>query len=332
MDAPIGVRMANKFACHSEGAKRPKNPYPLRPVRPWGLGERIATSASPPRNDRGCDEVHSRNDTERNQDAERYALHCARIEKGGYMAERRMFHMSVVESDAFLDLPIGAQALYFHIGMHADDDGFVSGPRQITRKLRTNKKYLDMLIEQEYLLQYEDIVVVRHWLISNTLKADRLRMPQYLNIASELYLAEDRTYTKEKGEERLSLLESRKVVLDSKRNPKVSEGKVRKEKVREENISEDKVREGNPTPPGADAACEGWIHDSQKEKKSVINLTPREISDLMEKMGSQAFSRYVLKLSDFIRQNNAKVKDHYATILKWWREDGFDNENLEVSL
>ena len=46
MDAPIGVRMANKFACHSEGAKRPKNPHPLRPVRPYGRGERIATGAS----------------------------------------------------------------------------------------------------------------------------------------------------------------------------------------------------------------------------------------------------------------------------------------------
>ena len=39
------------------------------------------------------------------------------------MAERRMFHTTVVESDAFLDLPLQAQALYFHLGMHADDDG-----------------------------------------------------------------------------------------------------------------------------------------------------------------------------------------------------------------
>ena len=39
------------------------------------------------------------------------------------MAERRMFHRLVVESDKFLDLPIGAQALYFHLGMQADDDG-----------------------------------------------------------------------------------------------------------------------------------------------------------------------------------------------------------------
>ena len=39
------------------------------------------------------------------------------------MAERRMFHRLVVESDKFLDLSIGAQALYFHLGMQADDDG-----------------------------------------------------------------------------------------------------------------------------------------------------------------------------------------------------------------
>ncbi len=39
------------------------------------------------------------------------------------MAERRMFHTAVVESDAFLDLPVGVQALYFHLCMQADDDG-----------------------------------------------------------------------------------------------------------------------------------------------------------------------------------------------------------------
>ncbi len=58
------------------------------------------------------------------------------------MAERRMFHSSVVESDAFLDLPAGAQALYFHMGMHADDDGFVNCPKQILRKLRRPQKDL----------------------------------------------------------------------------------------------------------------------------------------------------------------------------------------------
>lgn len=49
------------------------------------------------------------------------------------MARRRMFSLDVVDTDAFLDLPSSAQALYFHLGMRADDDGFVSAPRKIVR-------------------------------------------------------------------------------------------------------------------------------------------------------------------------------------------------------
>ena len=104
------------------------------------------------------------------------------------MAERRIFHASVVESDVFLDLPVGAQALYFHIGMHADDDGFVNGPRQIARKLRVGRQYISLLVEKGFLLQFDDLVVLRHWLVANSLKNDRLRLPRYTEVAARLYV------------------------------------------------------------------------------------------------------------------------------------------------
>lgn len=62
------------------------------------------------------------------------------------MADRRMFHKNVVESDAFLDMPTSAQALYFHIGMYADDDGFVNGPRRIARLIGASNEDLQLLI------------------------------------------------------------------------------------------------------------------------------------------------------------------------------------------
>ena len=154
------------------------------------------------------------------------------------MAERRIFHASVVESGAFLDLPVGAQALYFHIGMHADDDGFVNGPKQIARKLRVGRQYIGLLVEKGFLLRFEEEVVIRHWLVANSLKSDRMRLPRYTEIAAKLYVEENRQYTLEKLEEKLSLLESRKAILESKRNPK-----GREVKVREENRREDKRRE-----------------------------------------------------------------------------------------
>lgn len=48
------------------------------------------------------------------------------------MAEKRMFARKIIDSDAFLEMPLSAQALYFHLNMRADDDGFVNNPKRIT--------------------------------------------------------------------------------------------------------------------------------------------------------------------------------------------------------
>ena len=56
--------------------------------------------------------------------------------------------------------------------------------------------------------------------------------------------------------------------------------------------------------------------------KGVVALSPAQINDLLAQMSIEVFNYYVDKLSCFIIKNNAKVKNHYETILKWWREDG----------
>ena len=50
------------------------------------------------------------------------------------MAERRMFAKTIIDSDAFLDMPLSTQALYFHLAMRADDEGFVNNPKKIQRR------------------------------------------------------------------------------------------------------------------------------------------------------------------------------------------------------
>ncbi len=47
------------------------------------------------------------------------------------MANRRMFSLDIIDSDAFLDMPNESQNLYFHLAMRADDDGFVNSPKKI---------------------------------------------------------------------------------------------------------------------------------------------------------------------------------------------------------
>ena len=56
--------------------------------------------------------------------------------------------------------------------------------------------------------------------------------------------------------------------------------------------------------------------------KNVVFLSDDQIEDLLDKMGLDTFDHYVDKLSSFIIKNDAHVKNHYETILRWWQEDG----------
>ena len=56
--------------------------------------------------------------------------------------------------------------------------------------------------------------------------------------------------------------------------------------------------------------------------KGVVFISDEQFSDLLDRMDLETFNYYVDKLSNFIIKNGAHVKNHYETILKWWREDG----------
>lgn len=56
--------------------------------------------------------------------------------------------------------------------------------------------------------------------------------------------------------------------------------------------------------------------------KGVVFLSNEQIADLLDRLGLETFDYYVDKLANFIINNGAKVKNHYETILRWWKEDG----------
>lgn len=250
------------------------------------------------------------------------------------MAERRMFHTSVVESDTFLDLPLAAQALYFHIGMHADDDGFVNGPRQIARAIGATPADLQTLIDSGFLLWYDGVVVIRHFRVANTLQKDRIKPLNYPKIAQSLYILPNRTYTELPEAESENLLQLRENLLDSNWNPFgiLKEDKVIRNK---KNLTEPSVSE--PEPPDRLAP------DPTEEKtlklmggklgKGVVLLSDEEQGLLLDKLGLDGFDHYVEKLAQFILRGNKKINNHYATILRWWQEDrGGNHENETQSL
>lgn len=85
-----------------------------------------------------------------------------------------MFCLDVVGTDNFLDMPSSAQALYFHLGMRADDNGFVSSPKSITSMVNCGSDDFKLLIAKGYLIPFESgVVVIRHWKQNNYIRSDR---------------------------------------------------------------------------------------------------------------------------------------------------------------
>lgn len=96
------------------------------------------------------------------------------------MARRRMFSLDVVDTDAFLDLPSSAQALYFHLGMRADDDGFVSAPRKIARSTNCGADDLKLLVSKGFVIPFDSgVCVITDWCQNNYIQRDRYRQTIY---------------------------------------------------------------------------------------------------------------------------------------------------------
>lgn len=90
------------------------------------------------------------------------------------MARRRMFSLDVIDTDAFTDMAVSAQCLYFHLGMHGDDDGFVSSPRKIAKSIGCNIDDLRLLAAKGFIILFDSgVVVLRDWSVNNTLRNDR---------------------------------------------------------------------------------------------------------------------------------------------------------------
>ena len=111
------------------------------------------------------------------------------------MAQRRMFSPQIVASEEFLTMPISSQALYFHLGMNADDDGFVQ-PKVIMRSIGSGDDDLKVLLTKRFLLHFESgVVVIKHWLIHNLIQKDRYHPTRFQDEKKALYIKENKAYT-----------------------------------------------------------------------------------------------------------------------------------------
>ena len=112
------------------------------------------------------------------------------------MAERRMFAKTIIDSDSFIDMPLSTQALYFHLSMRADDEGFINNPKKIQRMIGCSDDDLKLLIAKNFIIPFESgIVVIKHWKIHNYIRSDRFKQTVYQEERSQLSVKENGTYT-----------------------------------------------------------------------------------------------------------------------------------------
>lgn len=111
------------------------------------------------------------------------------------MANKRMFSLSVVDTDQFLEMPISSRLLYYELGMRADDDGFVSNWKKILSFTGLKEDDIKVLIAKKYIIPFESgVIVIRHWRMNNYLRNDRHKETQYKKELNKLITDDNLVY------------------------------------------------------------------------------------------------------------------------------------------
>jgi hypothetical protein len=140
------------------------------------------------------------------------------------MAKRRMFSLDIVDTDAFLEMPPTSQNLYFHLGMRADDDGFISNPNKIMKVVGAQTDDMKILLAKRFVIGFENgIIVIKHWKINNYIASDRYHETCYTDEKMKLITKDNGAYT-----ECIQIVDrmDTQVRLGKARKGKVSQGKI----------------------------------------------------------------------------------------------------------
>ena len=116
------------------------------------------------------------------------------------MAQQRMFTKKIVDSDAFLEMPLSSQCLYFHLNMRADDDGFIGNPKSIMRTINASEDDLNILILKRFVLVIDDgVIVIKHWRMHNCIRQNKYTETSYIEHKMKLFLTENGSYSTTHG-------------------------------------------------------------------------------------------------------------------------------------
>lgn len=238
------------------------------------------------------------------------------------MAERRMFAKTIIDSDAFIDMPISARLLYYDLAMRADDDGFVNSPKKIMKFVGASVDDMNVLIARQFIISFESgVVVIRHWKMHNYIRKDTYKETPYKDEKALLCLDENNGY---KFENECPSTTCRRTVDEPStqvRLGKVRIGKVRLESTRaharetlppenSENDSSKNIKPENSKKP---------IRHKYGTYKNVL-LTDEDMNKLKSEFPDDWQNR-IERLSEYIASSGKAYKNHLATIRAWAKKD-----------
>ena len=217
------------------------------------------------------------------------------------MAERRMFAKTIIDSDAFLDMPLSTQALYFHLSMRADDDGFINNPKKIQRMIGASEDDLKLLMAKSFLIPFETgIVVIKHWRIHNYIQKDRYKETVYTEEKSMLSLKENNAYT----------LDDSKVYTPCIQDVSKMDGQVRLGKESIDKDSEVKDKDiAVPKKPKEPKESYGELGN--------VKLTIKEYDRLLNDYGYDATQKAIEYLDGYIADKKYKSADNNRALRRW---------------
>lgn len=154
------------------------------------------------------------------------------------MAERRMFTKKITDDDHFLNLSSPAQALYLHLSMNADDDGFCNQITASMFKAHASVTDLEALLKNRYIYQFDSgVIVIKHWRMANALRKDRYTPTAFKNEMAMLKVSENGAYKFPDSNDVVAERLPNGCQLVAERLPQVSIGKVSIDKNNKNNIS-----------------------------------------------------------------------------------------------
>ena len=214
------------------------------------------------------------------------------------MAQKRMFSREITDSDSFLDLSLGAQCLYFHVCLAADDEGFISAGKRIARAIGASDNDLNELVQSGFLLFFPEsgIYVAVHFWVNNTLKSDRFHPTVHQVERKQLELTENKVYILRNHDGNN---------MEPDRNQNGSQYSIAQE--RKEEIRKDDIRSGEESPEGRGSVHQEDLFLSQADKYGIKADVEEGIKLYGFERAHQAF---------FSWRDNGKVIGKYKEYLK----------------